>query len=400
MLLCGFLKSKTSPSVKPNRYPSEPLINKGNFPDPLKIPGGKKIRARSDWPKLADFWRKTILKTEYGGLPPAPKGFEIEILCHSTIRRFEGAPKLFSYKVHLLGGKKPFNFSVRILLPASPGPHPAIVNGDGCWWYISDEIAQSVIRSGCALVMFNRTEFAEDQHNFAFKLEEGMLPEGFSQDPGRNRRSGGIYDFAGTRAFGAVSAWAYGYMRCIDFLEKLPFIDCSKIAVSGHSRGGKTTLLAGALDERIALVNDNASCAGGSALFRYVGHDGETIDICNQFPSWFGSGLKKYCGREEELPFDQHCLLSCIAPRPLLLTYALDDRWSNPEGMVRCVEATRPVYRFLGAEDRLQFHLREGIHRHDPEDWAALLDFIRWQWQGRKPRRQYSRHPYRHLADL
>jgi hypothetical protein len=102
---------------------------------------------------------------------------------------------------------------------------------------------------------------------------------------------------------------------------------------------GEVRLVAGATDERIMLINDNASCAGGSAAFRYVGDGGETIDIINAFPSWFGTGLRPYLEREEDIPFDQHCLLASMAPRPLLLTYALDDRWSNPEGKVQCAWA-------------------------------------------------------------
>ena len=94
------------------------------------------------------------------------------------------------------------------------------------------------------------------------------------------------------------------------------------------------------------------------------------------FPSWFGPGLHPYLAREGELPFDQHCLLAALAPRPLLLTYALDDRWSNPEGMVQCAWAAGEAYRFLGRPDNLAFHLRPGGHSHSAEDWAVLLDFI------------------------
>lgn len=84
----------------------------------------------------------------------------------------------------------------------------------------------------------------------------------------------------------------------------------------------------------------------------------------------------------------------------VLLTYALDDRWSNPEGMFQCASATGEVYRFLGAPDNLAFHLREGTHSHAPEDWAALLDFIAWKWQGNKPKTVYNSHPYEHLRPV
>ena len=117
----------------------------------------------------------------------------------------------------------------------------------------------------------------------------------------------------------------------------------------------------------------------------------------NAFPFWFGSGLRAYLDRESDIPFDQHCLLASIAPRNLLVTYASDDRWSNPEGMVQSVWAASEVYRFLGVPDDIAFHLRKGEHSHAREDWDVLLDFVGWKWFGKNPDADYNRHPYTHL---
>lgn len=371
----------TSPAGNP--YPIEPCVDKGPLPDPFRIPGGRRLTTPAEWPLCARAWRELIVDMEYGGLPPPPEAVEVETLCHSAARRLPGAPHLWSFRIHCHGGARPFSFCLRLLFPKSEQPVPVIVNGDGCWSYVSDEVAAMVVERGFALATFNRTELAEDL--------------GYTGVPDKHRRSGGLYDVYPGLTFGALAAWAWGYHRAVDLLVRQPFIDPACLAVTGHSRGGKASLLAGATDIRIGIVNDNASCAGGSAAYRYVGHGGETLSILNTFPSWFGPGLRPYLGREDAIPFDQHCLLAAVAPRRLLITYAADDRWSNPEGMVQSARAAAEVYRFVGAPDNLAFHLRPGEHCHAPEDWAVLLDFAAQHWLGRPSSIACNRHPYGHL---
>ena len=375
-------------------YPTEPELDLRPLPDLFEAPGGGRCECPTDWPDTARRWLDRIVEVEYGGLPPAPESVEIEPLCHSRARRWEGQPLLFSYRLQCTGGERPFSMNVRVLAPDSPAPVPAIMAGDGCWSYCTDELAQSIVARGCALVIFNRTETAED---LGTDLRARSFADGQTRDDWSTLRQGGLYEVYPGRTFGAVAAWAWGYHRCTDLLCRLPFIDSKRLAVTGHSRGGKTALLAGATDPRIALVNDNAGGTGGSSVFRYRGQGGESTRIADVFPSWFGPGLREYIGREGDLPFDQHALLAAVAPRALLLTYALDDRWSNPEGMVVSADAAAGVYDYLGRREALAFHLRPGGHAHGPEDWAVLLDFIDWQWHARLPARDFNLHPYAHL---
>jgi len=370
--------------LPPNTYPTEPIVNAGELHDPFALPGGGRLSDPIGWPEQAKTWLNLILEKEYGGFAPAPEKVEVEPLCQVGLRLWPESPRLYSYRLHCQCGSKAFSFAVQVLFPRGEGPFPAVINGDGCWRYISDDVARSVLARGFALVTFNRTEMAPDQ--------------GSVEVTGPQHRNGGLYEVYPGHTFGALSAWAWGHSRCVDLACQLPFIADSRLAVNGHSRGGKAALLAGATDQRIAATNDNSSCAGGSAAFRYVGDGGETLNIVNAYPAWFGEGLRPFVKREQDLPFDQHCLLAAIAPRSLLLTYALDDRWSNPEGMVQCAKAVKEVYQFLGQPERFAFHLRKGKHQHDPEDWNAFLDFLDWQWNDKIPERTFNQHPYTHLA--
>jgi hypothetical protein len=161
----------------------------------------------------------------------------------------------------------------------------------------------------------------------------------------------------------------------VDYLETLPEADKTRIAVTGHSRGGKAALLAGALDERIALTAPNNSGCMGAGCTR-VPHDGESLErIASVFPYWFSTRLAEFVGRETRLPFDQHSVKALVAPRALLSTEGLEDRWANPDGAQLTHDAAKPVFDFLGASDKIGIVFRPGGHGHTPEDWTTLLDF-------------------------
>ena len=142
-----------------------------------------------------------------------------------------------------------------------------------------------------------------------------------------------------------LAVWAWGAMRAVDYLITLPQVDPRRIVITGHSRSGKAALLAGALDERIALVAPQGSGCAGAASYRFHGAGAETLaDVTRNFPYWFVPRLPAFAGKEERLPFDQHFLLALVAPRPLLTIDAEGDAWASPYGrQARHVPAPRPA---------------------------------------------------------
>lgn len=189
----------------------------------------------------------------------------------------------------------------------------------------------------------------------------------------------------------ALGVWAWSMSRMVDYLiQHESQIDAQKIIGVGHSRIGKATLWAGAEDPRFAVVISNDSGEGGAALSRrWIG---ETVEHLNtQFPHWFCASYKKYNKAVQEMPVDQHELLSLIAPRPLYVASASKDTWADPKGEFLSALEAGKVYQLykktgLGVAEMpvvntpvgqtIGYHLREGGHDILLYDWEQYMNFI------------------------
>lgn len=190
--------------------------------------------------------------------------------------------------------------------------------------------------------------------------------------------------------WGAIAAWSWGLSRVIDYLETDASVDAKRLAVEGHSRYGKTALVAAAFEPRWAVAYASCSGEGGAKLHR---HDyGESVDIVASSGEyhWMAGNFLKYAGRWAELPNDQHELIALVAPRPILITGGTEDLWPDPVGMFQACVAAGPVYRLLGKKDLgraempapdeeliagdLAFRYHTGGH-FDVLDWPTFLKF-------------------------
>lgn len=346
----------------------------GELPDLFQFTDGTRVHSQPDWLRRREELRELILSIEYGHLPPTPTAVVPELLHPNVSARLNNARR-FGYRLHIEGGQRPFWFMVSVLAPAGEGPFPVVVNGDSCWGALREEIVLDVLDRGYVLVTFDRTEIVPDAY--------------------RSERDAGLYLVYPDLDFGALAAWAWGYHRVLDFLPTLDFADPRRVAITGHSRGGKTVLLAGATDERVALTAPNNSGSGGAGCYRWQAEGCEKLeDGIRMVPYWYAKRLADFVGREDELPFDQHAVKALVAPRGLVSMEALGDLWANPSGTYQTFDAAREVYRFLGAEDRIGIWFREGDHDHGPADWAAFLDFADWHLQGREPARRFDENPF------
>ncbi len=343
---------------------------KGKLPDVFMMEDGVRVKTTEDWAKRRKEIYKTAVELQYGTQPPKPDVLEFEGLDES----YPG--DMCTYLIKAGTKEKQLQFTMKVIRPDKCFGEkvPAVVCGDASFRYWHNlDMVNALRDNGIAIVLFDRLNLAHDIRN------EG-------------RSKGELYKLYPEYTFGAIGAWAWGYSRCVDVLEQLDYIDMSCIAFTGHSRGGKTALLAGVLDERCAIVNPNDACQGSCSCFRiYMRADGqndrhpdsEKIDNCvNMYGFWFGEGLADYVGREDELPFDSHYLKALVAPRVLCDWQAANDIWSNPIGSWQTSLAATEVYKFLGCEKNMIWYFRTGVHKHDVCDIKQLAAVINNRYRG------------------
>ena len=378
----------------------EAQVPKYTLPDPLALASGEKVRDAETWiqrrrPEILELFERNM----YGRSPGRPEGLRFEV---SSIDRsaLGGQAVRKQVTVYFFGTKDGPKMDLLLYLPAAarkPVPVFLGLNFDGNQTVAADP----GIRLGDFWVNEAKQPAREDsrgskagQWQVARILARGYgLATAYYCDIEPDFNGGLRFGVRRTApaadGWGAIAAWAWGLSRALDYLQTDPDVDASRVAVMGHSRLGKAALWAAARDTRFALAISNDSGAGGAALAHR--RFGERIqDLNTRFPHWFCENYKRFNGREEDLPFDQHMLLALIAPRPVYVASADEDLWADPRGSFLAALAAGPVYRLLGKPgletsqmphlhqpimNAVGYHIRAGKHDVTAYDWEQYLDF-------------------------
>ncbi len=314
-------------------------------PDPLLRYEGDKlipIKTLDEWVDHREEIKSLFYQWILGSVPPPPENLQIHILNE----RVEGGTLL--RKVELVFGP---GYQARLRLelftPPGLGPFPVFItqHNHRSWALIA-------VRRGYLACIYSASDSQDDTDSFLKPYSD--------------------YDWS------RLTRRAWAASRCIDYLFTLPQVDKSRIAITGHSRNGKQSLIASMLDERISLVISSSSGAGGSMTARDYSeqHFGEGIELLTRvFPDWFHPRLRFFVGREHKLPLDFHELIALIAPRPCLLSIALNDPVESVWAMQQTYLLAKKVYKLFGAEEKLQILWRQGSH----ETWPTVIErYLDW----------------------
>ena len=275
-------------------------------------------------------------------------------------------------------GRIRVNLTVKLPEGASPDhPVPVFVHITGRWKYVVPY--EEMAKRGYAVVKCDIDDIAPNESVSSGKHIGGVLKEygGWDKPDG----------------WGRVGAWAWGISRIIDWVETRPELDRQRIAVVGHSRCGKTTLWASAIDERIALAIANGSGTGGAHLNEFCTPGSEQVDIFVKATSYnfFCPNFLKLSGRETMLEHDADDLIRLTAPRLVYVASGTKDFGAGPLGEFEAARRAGELWRAYGltglsltaypqkgAADHtgyVGYHIHDGGHFINPPDWMLYADF-------------------------
>jgi len=376
------------------------------MPDPLLMSDGTKVTNATQWAARRAEIKDILEHYSIGTLPPPPGN----VTGHDLKSQIVADGKVNFRLVHLaFGPDEKLGFDVAVFTPAgSNGPFPTFV-------YIGFDLTPGIVviePTNNPVASTNGpparrrapgvgSDPDAAARRFAPELDRGYAIVTYNyQETGDDNR-GGLTNklIAAYPAYDwhLEGAWAWGMSRVVDYLQTQPFADQSKLIAIGHSRLGKATLIAGAFDDRFAMVAPAGSGAFGTGAFRFNGMTNggkEGLDeIIQHFPYWVGPGLPQFLGQVNKLPFDQHWLIALVAPRPFISLEGIDDQFCNGNAFKESYLAAKPVYELLGVPDRLGFNFRPGTHSLAPLDWQAALDFADQQLRGMDVKRAFNQLP-------
>jgi len=430
------------------------LLARADLPDVLVMNDGTKVTTPAQWKARREEMKRTLLDYATGAMPPPPGNVRGRVIREARV--LDGAVRYRLVRL-TFGPRDALGFDLAIFTPAdTPGPFPVIVNPsflptpgaeplplmarppeqgkglDALTVPLGDQAARRAAAATPARAAVGTppaaaaapaaagtpasavvSASASDPEAFAAAYT-AVLRRGYAiatyhyQDTGEDtigRLEGGSWAFRTTRFFpaypeydwGLAAGWAWGLSRVVDFLAGERDVDRAKLMALGHSRLGKAVLIAGAFDERLAVVAPAGSGAGGTGAYRFngAGRGGREglADMMRKYPDRFSPQLYQFANDVDRLPFDQHWFIALAARRAFISLEGADDQNCVVNATKQAWLGAMPAYRRRGQARRLGVNYANHRHALTDDDWMALVDFADLHLRGKPVDRRFDVFP-------
>ena len=331
---------------------------------PFEVPQGK-----AAWEARADELRRQVLIAT--GLWPMPEKTPLNAVVHGKFGRpgftvekvyFEAVPN------HFVTGLlfRPDDEKKNVKRPAVLCPHG---HGGRLQDYGEKKIRQLIAdgaerfessgrfpklarcaqlaRMGCVVFIFDMLGYADSQQ-ISYQLAHRFAKQ---RPDFEGKDNWGLYSAqAEMRLQSIMGIQTWNSIRCLDFLESLPDVDPSRLAVTGGSGGGTQTILLCAIDPRPIAAFPNGMVSTSM-------QGGCTCENC--------SLLRVGSGNVE--------LAALFAPKPQAMTAAND--WTK-EMMTKGYPQLQQLYGMLGAKNNV--YCRELLHFPHNYNYVSRATMYSW----------------------
>ena len=317
-------------SSNPETYNEATANPYPKLPDPLTLKSGKKVTSKDMWvtqrrPEILEDFEREV----YGRTPKVTPRVNWELV--SSTEGMNGEYPIITKQLigHVDNSSYPaitVNIQLTLVTPANAkGPVPVMMQFGGAPGGAPRGGAQGPTPAAAAPGGGGRGPQGPDWRQQLLAKGWGyanIVPGSIQADNGAGLTQGiiGLVNKGQPRKlddWGALAAWGWGASRALDYFETDKAVDAKQVGLEGHSRYGKATIVAMALDQRFAIAYVSSSGAGGAKLHRRkYGELVENVLAANEY-HWMAGNYFKYGGHWDNLPVDSHELVALIAPRPV-----------------------------------------------------------------------------------
>lgn len=315
-----------------------------NLPDPFTKMNGQRMTSKEEWVCRRQEIRKLLEKTVYGEMRVTP------------FSATTGTVSKTSISVNVSDNGKTASFTAGVDAPSGNGPFPAMIIYGG----FGGPSASTLKNQGVAVITFDPAKGGE---------------EGTS----RSAKKGAYYTlYGGGSNLGILAAQAWAVSRIIDVIQKSDgsVLKWDAIGVTGCSRYGKGSFVAGVFDQRIALTMPIESGTGGVPIMRSVSNEAkQSLTSAYDEQPWLGDVFSAFRNSPNTMPGDMHWAVAMVAPRGLLILDNPHIANLGPRSAHLSAVAGGEVYKALGYGGNITYfsNSADGSHCTFQPEFSAPL---------------------------